>query len=80
MSRLTRILYLIGTALVLGSWLGVVPHALTSLGWLVATGIAVSTCYDWSQLRRRKKQKEEYASLFTPDEVERARREILGDD
>jgi len=80
MSRVTWILYLIGTALVLGSWLGLVPHAVAWIGWLVATAIAVTSWYDWSQLRKRKKRKEEYATLFTPEEEARARREILGEE
>jgi hypothetical protein len=80
MSRLTWILYLLGTALVIGSWLGLVPHGLASFGWVVAAGIAVTSWYDWSQLCRRRKQKDDYASLFTPEEEARARREILGED
>lgn len=80
MRRVTQILYLIGTALVVGSWLGLVPATLAWIGWVTATGIAVASWYDWSQLRRRKQKSKEYASLFTPEEEARARREILGED
>jgi membrane protein implicated in regulation of membrane protease activity len=80
MSRLTWVLYLLGTALVVGSWLGLVPATLAWIGWVIATGIAVTSWSDWSQLRRRKQKSKEYASLFTPEEEARARREILGND
>ena len=88
MNRVTLILYLIGSALVVGSWLGIVDPGVAWIGWLVATGIALwSWCrrpaatesrdFHW---KRRSKPPRNAPSTFTPEEEEAARREVHGDD
>jgi hypothetical protein len=84
MSRLTWILYLLGSALVFGSWLGIISPTVGWIGWLVATGIALA-----SWMRRPKRHacatphgatRTSEASTFTAEEVEAARREVHGDE
>ena len=84
MSRLTWTLYLIGSALVFGSWLGIVDSTIAWIGWAVATAISLAS---WCRRSERLAQCEVQcktadrpASTFTPEEVEAARREVHGDD
>lgn len=84
MSRLSWTLYLIGSALVFGSWLGIVDSTIAWLGWAVATAIALAS---WCRRPVRQAPCDSRgesnlrpASTFTPEEVEAARREVQGDD
>lgn len=77
MSRWTWIFYLIGAALVFGSWIGVVSPALGWLGWLVATGIALAS---WFAREKAPQEKAltapETQAAFSHEEMRAARREI----
>jgi membrane protein implicated in regulation of membrane protease activity len=84
MSRVTWTLYLIGSALVLGSWLGIVDPTVAWIGWFVATGISL---WSWRHRLAPSKPQNFYfksrskpAPAFTAEEEEAARREVQGDE
>lgn len=84
MNRTTWILYLIGSALVFGSWLGVINPTVGWIGWLVATGIALLS---WSRRpaqpcsgKPRRGATTPQSSPFTAEEEAAARREVHGEE
>jgi hypothetical protein len=84
MDRLTWALYLIGSALVLASWFGLVSPLTAWIGWGVATLIAVASWAGWLRPGRGPDAADrpwrEDPRLFTRDEEEAARREVDGED
>jgi hypothetical protein len=84
MNRLTWALYLIGTALVLGSWFGLVPAVVAWAGWGVATLIALVVWVGWLRPGRAPDAADrpwrEDPRLFTREEEDAARREVDGEE
>jgi hypothetical protein len=53
--RVSYVLYFVGTALVLGSWLGVVTGRIGWMGWIIAMiGWAIPHYIHWHTKRRRR--------------------------
>lgn len=84
MSRVTWILYLLGSALVFGSWIGIVDSGVAWIGWAVATGISL---WSWSRRRVAAETRDFYyqsssrpSTGFTAEEEAAARREVQGDE
>ena len=82
MGTVTWIFYLLGAALVFGSWVGWVNPTLGWVGWAMATGIAVIS---WMQGSRRKPlpppaQEARPVSEFSREELDAARGEVASED
>lgn len=83
MTRLTWILYLLGAALVLGSYFGLVGAGLAWIGWAVASFIALASWCGWIRNTSPRTPTGTPTGMdgpgFNRADEEAARREIYGD-
>jgi len=53
--RVSYTLYFIGTALIVGSWVGIVPYRIGWMGWVISMiGWAIPHFITWQQKRRQR--------------------------